>query len=438
ATTSQITDDGTNVGIGTAGAAAYKLDVAGDVNASGMLRLGGLPMMRQVGTNTLLVNAGNATMTGDWNLAVGPLAGYSLASGGFNTMIGLRAGQSLTLGNYNVMVGDNAGTNANGANNPAGNQNVLLGSYTYSSGSSSVALGADATVTGSNSAAIGVNANAGRDNAIVLGRVVAVPTAANHQPNIGIGTATPDAALTVKSNLHPVTIPGQEVVVADISYTNSTTGTTAADVTAVRGTNIAQADGYGFGGSFEGNYIGVSGVVSTTNSTFSTFGVRGDASAGGTRAAYGIHGSGTGSLSYGVYSNGNMAYTGTLTNTSDRKFKRNIQPLPTGTLGRLMQLRPVSYEMRRDEFPAMGLASGPQIGVIAQELAEVFPELVKDEMAPGKEKTDAPTPYKGVNYTGLTPILIKAVQEQQVLIEAQKSRIETLEARLLTLEARIK
>ncbi len=83
-----------------------------------------------------------------------------------------------------------------------------------------------------------------------------------------------------------------------------------------------------------------------------------------------------------------------------------------------------------------GVAGAGQVGLIAQELEKVYPELVF---------TDADG-YKSVNYAQLTPVLIEAIKEQQAQIEALKQQntalkaettaaTEALEARLRRLEA---
>jgi hypothetical protein len=63
---------------------------------------------------------------------------------------------------------------------------------------------------------------------------------------------------------------------------------------------------------------------------------------------------------------------------------------------------------------------------------QVFPELVMTTEAPTPPEDSAsasrgePPDYKVLNYTGLIPVLVKAVQEQQAQIAAQNARIEEL------------
>ena len=59
-----------------------------------------------------------------------------------------------------------------------------------------------------------------------------------------------------------------------------------------------------------------------------------------------------------------------------------------------------------------------QAGVIAQDLEKILPQLVK--------QPDSENEYKSVNYTGLIPYLISAIQEQQAQIEDLKAEVEAL------------
>jgi hypothetical protein len=125
-----------------------------------------------------------------------------------------------------------------------------------------------------------------------------------------------------------------------------------------------------------------------------------------------------------------MAYSGTLTDVSDRKFKKNIREF--SALERIMQLRPKTYEMKRDEFKRMNLADGLRYGFIAQELQEVFPELVREQVnATPYQEADSlnveEIDYLGVEYIPMIPVLTKGMQEQQEQIEEKEERLTKLE-----------
>jgi hypothetical protein len=96
--------------------------------------------------------------------------------------------------------------------------------------------------------------------------------------------------------------------------------------------------------------------------------------------------------------NGNIEYTGTITDVSDSRLKDNIVELDNA-LSKLITLRGVYYDWKEDVSDVV-LSGGRQIGIIAQEVEAVFPELViTNEQG-----------YKMVDYTRLAPILIEGVK----------------------------
>jgi len=152
--------------------------------------------------------------------------------------------------------------------------------------------------------------------------------------------------------------------------------------------------------------------------------------ANGGSNGYGLYGASTSSsTNYGVFCSGNGAYTGTWTSSSDRKLKKEIAPINNG-LALIMQLKPSSYLFKTDdpEYKAMNLATGLHFGFIAQELEEVIPAVVTNNVHPGSGDEAAPITFKGVNYTELIPILTQAIQEQQAQIETLKKEVEALKA----------
>jgi hypothetical protein len=87
----------------------------------------------------------------------------------------------------------------------------------------------------------------------------------------------------------------------------------------------------------------------------------------------------------------------------------------------------------------MALPEGPQFGLIADEVKQVFPDLVKKAVQPAIYENDDSrsghlladeVTFEAVNYTAMIPVLIAAMQEQQAMIEAQQRKIEELEARM--------
>ncbi|MCB9205546.1 MAG: tail fiber domain-containing protein [Flavobacteriales bacterium] len=97
---------------------------------------------------------------------------------------------------------------------------------------------------------------------------------------------------------------------------------------------------------------------------------------------------------------------------SDRRLKTKIQSTAVG-LAELMQLQVKDYVYKDD-------LSKPQTGFIAQEVFEVFPNAVS--VGGDDVKTD---PWM-MNYGKLTPLLVKAIQDQQVEIEFLKTQNEAI------------
>ena len=64
--------------------------------------------------------------------------------------------------------------------------------------------------------------------------------------------------------------------------------------------------------------------------------------------------------------------------TSDVRLKKQIVPLKS-SLEKVSELQGVSYEWKTDEYPDMGLTPGKQIGLVAQDVEKVLPELVSQD-----------------------------------------------------------
>ena len=112
-----------NVGIGTI-TPAFKLDVRnGSINADSVYRIGTITVLAVPGTGNLFVgkNAGRIN-TGSYNTFSGEQAGYSNTTGGYNSFFGLNAGYNNTTGNYNSFFGQ-----ATGNDNTTGSDNSFFG-----------------------------------------------------------------------------------------------------------------------------------------------------------------------------------------------------------------------------------------------------------------------------------------------------------------------
>lgn len=105
---------------------------------------------------------------------------------------------------------------------------------------------------------------------------------------------------------------------------------------------------------------------------------------------------------------------------SDASLKTDVRNLATAS-DRLKSLRPVSYKLKpnvKEEGEKTGKEEGEQMGFIAQEMQEIFPEIVVADK----------NGVLGIRYTELIPVLVKAFQEQQQVIDDLKARVDALEA----------
>lgn len=111
-----------------------------------------------------------------------------------------------------------------------------------------------------------------------------------------------------------------------------------------------------------------------------------------------------------VYANGNVWIQGPLIQNSDARLKKNIVPL-SHALTSIDQLNGYTYNWKDEQRD-----STMQIGLIAQELQKVYPQLVKQN-----SKGDL-----SVNYIGLIPVLVEGIKQQQREIEELKLEVKKL------------
>jgi hypothetical protein len=119
---------------------------------------------------------------------------------------------------------------------------------------------------------------------------------------------------------------------------------------------------------------------------------------------------------------GDATVTGSVTaashpTSSDARLKDDIVPL-SGCLDKVAQIKGVSFNYRAAAFPERSLPQQRQVGVLAQDVERVLPEIVQTDV----------DGYRSVDYGKLTAVLIEAVKEQQAEIESLKSQMEQMRA----------
>ena len=308
--------------------------------------------------NTLIGSlAGITTTTGTGNTFVGRRSGEDNTEGNYNSALGYYAGQNNTTGSYNVFIGYNAGDT-----NTTGGQNTYIGGYS------------DGSATLTYATAVGYRSYVTQSNSLVLGSIAGV-NGATASVNVGIGTSAP------VRQLHLV------------------------------GNNAAfRMDRDVDGASFF--------MVRTTSTgdVMKTFQVGTTASAVGT-GEFIINDLGTEVSGYGVNrmkiaNNGSVTFTGNVYansfTPSSMTYKNNVRTYENA-LETVNKLRGVRFDWKDSGKPAVGL--------IAEEVEQVVPEVVARD---GGNTT-------GINYASLVGVLVEAVKEL-------KTENENLKKRLLVLE----
>ena len=266
-----------------------------------------------------------------------------------------------------------------------GSNSVAMGSNSLAKGSASIALGSSNKATGNSAISLGSGNTAKGNSSSAMG-----------QTNQAIGNYSLAAG---RFNL----AEGSNSIA--LGYSNEAIGT------------------YSFAGGFntnvEGNYSTAFGRYTETSYVSTAIG-RYNKDNGNSTSWIGLdalftigNGASTNSRNnaFVVYKNGNATLDGVLTESSDINLKEKINPIEN-ELEKLLKIRGVTYYWKDKELRG----NDKQIGVIAQEVQAVFPELVSDR-----------SEHLSVNYSGLIPVLIEAVREQQEMIDQLKKKVETLE-----------
>lgn len=124
-------------------------------------------------------------------------------------------------------------------------------------------------------------------------------------------------------------------------------------------------------------------------------------------------GIGTTSPTEALHVVGDACVTGTVGTCSDRRYKTDVKPIGDA-LDLIARLRGVHFNWRRDEYPDHKFSEKPQIGFIAQEIADIVPEVV----------TQGDDGYYWVDYGRLTPVIVEAIKAQSKLAEEQRRSLD--------------
>ena len=449
----------------------HKLDVDGDVNTSSEYKIDGTTVLSIDGTECILVgNGAGVNNTGLWTTMVGDSAGVD-NEGGYNTFLGCQSGRFNSTGFGNAFVGAGAGMSNTtgiygtfvgtgaGSSNGDGCYNTYIGNSAglYNSGGWNVFLGASTghhNHFGSHNVFLGYNAGfyeSGSDKLYIANSAdtsgVLIYGEFDNR-TVGIGTMDPTHSLTVGHTTDDVLrLIGPDGFFGHGARLNFGDGdhvyldededdklTIYASRTAINGGNV------GIGTTIPGRLLHLYGaanprllIESPSNQAPELNLQRGTIThaiyinggndlvfyRGGDRVTFtdgGDVGIGTTIPGYKLDVEGDIQCTN-LHETSDDRLKTNISTL-SGALDKVNRLRGVSFEWNEEAEDVGATAGEKQIGVLASEVEQVFPELVS-------------TPengYKSMDYTKLTAVLVEAVKELHAQNQMLIQRIEMLES----------
>ncbi len=332
-------------------------------------------------------------LEGTTNSFFGNGAGASITTGGADTFIGAYAGYKNTTGYQNSFLGGSAGEfNTTGYNNSFIGLQAGLSNTTGSANSFLGAYAGNQNTTGSTNSFFGASAGelntTGYQNSF-LGYEAGFHNTGNY--NTFLGYEAGNQNTTGSTNSFLGNLAGYSNTTGNY---NTLLGYAAGDQNTAGNANV-----------FLGYFAGYSETGS--NKLYID-----DCYTGGNC---------TQPLIEGDFAARTLQIDGSLTivsiaTPSDIRFKKDIHTLKS-SLEKVLKLRGVTYEWDKDKVHGAGYKDGKQIGLIAQEVEKVLPELVH---------TDSDG-YKSLSYDKLGPVLIEAMKEQQKEIEEKDARIAKLE-----------
>ena len=310
--------------------------------------------------------------------------------------------KSITLLALTISFSMNAQMSDNSIRTSAtGTNAVAMGFNTTASGGVSTAMGQDTTASGNYSTAMGFSTTA----------------SGNYSTAMGFNTTTSGIFSTAMG--YSITASG------DVSTAMGFNTTASGGVSTAMGQNTTASGDYstamGEDSTASGNYSTAMGggttasdrsslVIGQYNLLGST--VTNNATSFSTSNTAFVIGNGANadnrSDALTVLFDGTTTIAGDLSINSDARLKANIISLGS-TLAKVLQIDGKSYTMKKDENKKQ------KIGVLAQDIEKVFPELVSESHG-----------VKSVNYQGLVPVLINALKEQDAKMNEQQTEIDEL------------
>ena len=286
----------------------------------------------------------------------------------------------------------------------SGNESTAMGYDTTASGEASTAMGYSTTASAQSSTAMGRGTTASETNSTAIGAY----TEASGSSSTAMGYDTTASGEVSTAMGYDTTASGYFSTAMGVVTTASGWYSTAMGRNTTASGNYSTAMGYGttasdYGSLVIGQYNSSGSSVTNSAISFSTSNtafVIGNGTASNAKSdAFKVMFNGDATVS------NDLTVSGDVVVSSDARLKSNIVSLGS-TLSRLLLIDGKSYEMKGKQ----------KIGVLAQDIKEVFPELV----------TEDSNEMLAVNYQGLVPVLINALKEQQSEIETYRDEVSEL------------
>jgi hypothetical protein len=348
----------------------------------------------------------HANTSGHYNIAVGYRSLESNTGGSYNVAVGFGSLLANTVGGANVAVGDaSLASNTTAELNVAVGRNALSSQFFDNGGATwsslNTAVGADALLNNAPS-----STSNGRENTAI--GAASLPYNTTGSANTAVGVNSMYLNETGSWNV----AVGMEALYDNVSGTgNIAIGHTA-------GSGHTGSDqlfiGNGLGTVIWGDMNAKRVAINATSAT-NTLDVNGTVR---------VRSLNSGSTT--ICRDGNNVLSDC---SSDARLKRDVRDLTTDidVLEALERLRGVTFNWDTGQKRARGLSDGRQIGMIAQEVEPVLPELVSTN-AEGMRSLD---------YSKLTAFLIEVAKTQQGEIEAQRRLLDEQQATIAELSRRL-
>ena len=294
-------------------------------------------------------------------------------------------------------------------NTASGAVSVAMGVGTTASGRFSTAMGVQTTASGERSTATGHQTEAFGDISTAMGR----ETSASGNTSTAMGENTIASGIVSTAMGYQTTASGwASTAMGSITTASGNYSTAFGHYTTASGDNSVAIGNETTASDYNSLVLGQWNLAgSTTTNSPTEFSIDNTAF---------VIGNGINWLNRSdalvVKFNGDATLAGNLNINSDARLKSNIISLGS-TLSKLLQIDGKSYTMKKDE------SEKQKIGLLAQDIEKVFPELVSESHG-----------VKSVNYQGLVPVLINALKEQDAMMKEQESKYLKQEKRLERLE----